>query len=669
MNPRDWNLQLTAAVALRAASAKRRPAFSVRVYSGGPMQPEVPRLDAPIVVNLAAVTARRTDLPVLLDHRQDADAIVGQTTAIEISQAGIDVAGILTGGDVDGTAAARVVALARDGFQWRASIGMKIGELDYVADGASVNVNGRTLAGPLYVAQSGVLYEISFLSIGADDDAAVRIAAGRQKGGRAMTFTEWLQANGFQVDALNNADRRELLAMYQKDNPPAPTAGQRAAGELRARWDALDHDTRNDPRVASAYGLALCGQMEMKEFDGICRAAAGRDRDGPPQDHSSRSVSIDNAQRPTRGAKPRETLAAAFLLHTGQQAIAEKAFGEGALQAAADLRIRHAMDLVAASVRFNPMLNGVPLDDREMIRAALGPSTYSMPSALGLAGEKLMAEIYAQLNLSWGSWCGRKSVKSFREHTAIRPYLTDGTFEQVAPSGELKHATAGEETYTHKADTYGRMFTVDRRDFINDDLGVFTELFIEIARQAPRKLSDLIYTLLLDNTGSFFGVGNNNYDNGGDTALGIESLSAAIAMLRKQKDGGGKPIGLVPRVLLVAPELEATALMIVNSELLSRAATSDNEPTANPWKGKLTVEVEPRLSDTDFHASASTAPWWLFAGPANPCIVVSFLNGAESPIVEQIDVGANILGFGFRAYQDFGASQADSRAGVMFAGE
>ena len=53
-------------------------------------------------------------------------------------------------------------------------------------------------------------------------------------------------------------------------------------------------------------------------------------------------------------------------------------------------------------------------------------------------------------------------------------------YEQVQPGGELKHGTLGNETYTNKADTYGLMLSIDRRDVINDDLGAITTV--------PRKL-------------------------------------------------------------------------------------------------------------------------------------------------------------------------------------
>jgi hypothetical protein len=66
-----------------------------------------------------------------------------------------------------------------------------------------------------------------------------------------------------------------------------------------------------------------------------------------------------------------------------------------------------------------------------------------------------------------------RNVSDFKTVTSYRLIGTD-QYEQVAPGGELKHGTLGKEIYTNKADTYGLMLSVDRRDIINDDLGAIT---------------------------------------------------------------------------------------------------------------------------------------------------------------------------------------------------
>ena len=450
-----------------------------------------------------------------------------------------------------------------------------------------------------------------------------------------------------------------------------PTVDPATIKAVNEAWRELDESLQDNPRVVAAFGGVLEGSMALSEFEGVVRGQRGR-VPSPPIDRNAqdyyRNLSIDSSPRSVRAAgEPREILAAALLMHTSQQPTAEAAWKDrpNVLQAAADLRVRSALDLCDRALT----LTGVPVPraQHELIQAAF--STYSLPSALTLAGDKLLAESYLATPASWKSWTGKKRVANFRQHTSIRPYLSGGGFEVIPPSGELKHSAAGEETYTHQADTYGKMFTIDRRDIVNDDLQAFTELFAEIGRQAPRKIADVCYTTLLGNAGSFFATGAGNYAEGAETALSVASLAAAVTLLRQQKSADGENIGLTARYLVVPPELEMLALTLINSEFISRIADTDELPTGNPWRGRLELEVEPRLSDDDFHASVSTLAWYVFAGPLNPSLVVSYLNGVENPVVEQVQMPGNVLGFGLRGYIDFGVDTADPRAGVKMKGE
>jgi hypothetical protein len=49
-------------------------------------------------------------------------------------------------------------------------------------------------------------------------------------------------------------------------------------------------------------------------------------------------------------------------------------------------------------------------------------------------------------------------------------------------------------------------------------------------------------------------------------------------------------------------------------------------------------------------------------------MVVSFLNGQQSPVVESADADFNTLGIQFRGYHDFGVDKAEYVAGVKSKG-
>lgn len=47
-----------------------------------------------------------------------------------------------------------------------------------------------------------------------------------------------------------------------------------------------------------------------------------------------------------------------------------------------------------------------------------------------------------------------------------------------------------------------------------------------------RRLSDLVYEVLLDNASGFFSAGNGNYFDGADSVLAMDSLANAITRPR-----------------------------------------------------------------------------------------------------------------------------------------
>ena len=105
---------------------------------------------------------------------------------------------------------------------------------------------------------------------------------------------------------------------------------------------------------------------------------------------------------------------------------------------------------------------------------------------------------------------------------------------------------------------------------------------------------------------------------------------------------------------------------MLNSIELHR--TGDRTPTGNPMQSlNLTLEVEPRLENSSY-TNYSTTGWYLMAGPADAVMIVAFLKGQQAPIIEEVDLSAELLGTGFRIYWDFGSALADEKSGVLSAG-
>jgi hypothetical protein len=175
--------------------------------------------------------------------------------------------------------------------------------------------------------------------------------------------------------------------------------------------------------------------------------------------------------------------------------------------------------------------------------------------------------------------------------------------------------------------------------------------------------------LILSNPGNFFSAGNNNYAAGANTVLSVDSLTAAELLFLNQTKPNGKPLGILPRYLLVPNALKVTANLLMTSIKLNEAATAGSpKPQDNPHAGKYEVVSSSWLSNATIPGFSSIA-WYLFADPARlAAFEVAFLNGNENPTVEQAEADFNTLGIQFRGYIDFGVKEQDYRAAVKMKG-
>lgn len=149
----------------------------------------------------------------------------------------------------------------------------------------------------------------------------------------------------------------------------------------------------------------------------------------------------------------------------------------------------------------------------------------------------------------------------------------------------------------------------------------------------------------------------------------MDSLASAITAMRTQRDDEGHDLDLRPATLLVGPQLEPTARALLESEFIQ---APENLPTGNSLRRAVNLEIEARLANSvKFPASASDKHWFLFAEPSALAMIVAFLNGRETPTLEQfgIDRDVNRLALTWRCYFDFGCAMIDPRAAVRSKGE
>lgn len=596
----------------------------------------------PVVVDLSGLKIPSQSRPVR--HQHDARSGVGHTDSIAVHENKLLASGVVSR---DTVAAREVVASSKNGFPWHASMGANPDKTEFVKPGQDVTVNGQRFSGPLNVVTESTLGEISFVDLGADGNTSVRVAA-------MATVDENVEDVGT-IEATGDESASQVIT--------------RAKAE-RKRQQAIRAEVEDALNIRGA------------DIDEIERISAQAIDEGWPLEKAQIAflrATRPRAPHPSRREEPLQqgVIEAAVCLSGGLRN-PEKHFDEATLNAA-DKKYPHGLGLID-TLRLVARENGVTVnsagDLRSLLQGAFGMgiqasgfSTISIAGILGATANKFLAEGFAAVESAWRSVARIRSARDFKTNSYYS--LTGGTkYEKVGPGGEIKHATLAEQSYTAKADTYGKMLGISREHLINDDLSALTELPMLLGRGAGDALNEVFWTEFLADLNTFYTSGRGNVSTGAGSALSSAGLQAALLKFRKQTDPDSRPLGLTPRILLVPPELEVTAEELILSSGINTggAATDTKVPNRNIWVAKYQVVTSTFLSNSTFTGYSTTA-WWLIADPMQlPLIAVLFLNGREAPIIETVEPSVDRLGIGMRAYHDFGVKKQEYRAAVRSAG-
>jgi hypothetical protein len=633
--------------------AEAIPRFTMLAYTGEPLRVEGWRF--PVVVDLEGLSIPSQRRPVRFGHSMYAG--VGHTERIAVEAGRLVAEGIVSR---DTAAAREVVASGKRGFPWQASIGAQVAQADFIRAGKSVTVNSRTFEGPLYVARRTVLGEISFVDLGADGNTTATIAAQQQEN-----------------ELMDETKDMEVLETEAQDAPQDVASGAPAEGA----------GTEAGPAATPVAEIRAQAVAETKRIAAIRTLCGGKHTDIEAQaiaegwTRDKTELAVVRANRPkapaihtTETAIGAQVLEAACMLTAGLKQV-EQIYDEPTLEAASR-RFRGGIglqELLLEAAFANGYTGRNFRDSREVLRCAFGHnlqagfSTIDIGGILSNVANKFLLEGFFSVERTWRNICSIRNVSDFKTVTSYRLIGKD-QYEKVAPGGELKHGTLGEESYTNKAETYGLLLSIDRRDIINDDLGAITTVPRKLGRGSGLKINDVFWTTFLANS-AFFAAGNNNYLTGADTALSIEGMSKAEVAFLNLTDAEGKPIGIMPAIVLVPTALSAMATMLYKSLEIRDTTASTKYPVANPHAGKFRTEVSRYLSNSQYTGYSDKA-WYLLADPSDlPVIEVAFLNGQEAPTIETADADFNVLGVQMRGYHDFGCALQEARGGVKSKGE
>lgn len=180
-----------------------------------------------------------------------------------------------------------------------------------------------------------------------------------------------------------------------------------------------------------------------------------------------------------------------------------------------------------------------------------------------------------------------------------------------------------EHAYTLVNKTFEGTVEVDRDDIEDDNLGIYTGIMMPQLGEAVKKHPDiLIRNLLTANTAlafdglSLFNASHLTFDKTGATPTYSNSFSVTLdanafntvwSAMASYVGEDGLPLGVMPNLLMVPPQLKLAAQTIMNGGLYSPIT---GQPGAgaiaieNPLKGWCEILVVPELA-------ATPAAWYL----------------------------------------------------------
>jgi len=166
--------------------------------------------------------------------------------------------------------------------------------------------------------------------------------------------------------------------------------------------------------------------------------------------------------------------------------------------------------------------------------------------------------------------------------------------------GERLIQNLSEYTYTLKNLDWEATVAVDRNDVEDDSVGIYTPMVRALADAAATHPDELIFDLLANafanpcfDGRSFFDashpVGTGTQSNKATAALSSASYAAARSAMMSLTDENGKPLNVVPDLMIVPPQLESAALSILRADLSANGVS-------NVYKGSADLVVAPYLS-------------------------------------------------------------------------
>lgn len=289
----------------------------------------------------------------------------------------------------------------------------------------------------------------------------------------------------------------------------------------------------------------------------------------------------------------------------------------------------------------------------------------AFPAILDQTIEKAYKEGHRKVSVTFDRFTKKGSLSDFKTHDNYYIAGPVGEFLEVPENGELKHDVFKDDKLpTRKLKTYGRQFTLSRKAFIDDDIGLVTSLPARYAAAARKTINKQVFQILVNNPAIYdgtplFGTNHKNLLKMG-TGVTQDAMQTMIMALANQLDQFGEAIIINPAKIVVPSGMKFDMYTLFYSPTIN---TTDNTQAVNPlyqYKDSIEVVEDPTINAL-CGGMGNIMPWWLF-GAEGDCdgIQVDYLNGQEIPTIRRMEAPGQ-LGFIWDIYLDWGISVMDYR--------
>jgi len=598
----------------------------------------------------------------------------------------------------------KVVEGIKNGFPWEASMGLRINDIEndieFIPKGVNFNVNNRQFVGPMYVARKTTLVEMTVTASGRDSNTSFELLNSETRmkiQNRGITFHNQTPP----AVPPTPAPVPEPTPAPTPAPVPAPTPAPVPAPILNNNPPPVPAPTpapvippiidNSSNRVQDVLIELLPQYPDFKDYIVNC----ARQGFNSPDIKGQIEVFLKNKALPAAPSpvlnndNPAEVQGQVMMIRMARsmgakEAVLIKNFGEKLVETADkmdDLQPRELLVTIANSRGGN--FNGFSSNERVIKfiertnnvhfvgNAAPTWSTFDLPDWFAGVGNVIKDQVW-ELNPSFAmDMCDSESYGHMKEVTHRR--ITEGeVMKKVEADGKLALWSGGNQvSYKTNIDTFGNVFTWNRKDAINDEWDALKDLMEQMSMGAVI-LPDLLFGYeMFAADGAGFWV--NNQNSFLSTAFDATSYGAKKLLMESYADKRGKFDWQVM--------LDQGIKVITTRSGYNPVWEVIEQPTiANQQKNKYFKTAQIATWGNLDNATAfsvangltangvkfvNAGSWFLW--PTNSKFapfILRFYNNQRKPVSEAISLPGEFLGSGMRIYWDLAVNKKNNQTVV-----